>query len=98
MGGLSKIMTKQASLPGMTETRIKKLQDLGDDWKETMLERVSLQSDENKKKKAIEAYMIEEKIPEYRLDDRRVFVIEEGDPHLKVVKTKKKKGEEEEDS
>lgn len=94
MGGLSKIMTKQGELPGMKPAKIKKLQDLGDDWKETMLERVSLGADEAKKKKAIEEYMIENTISEYALDDRRTFIIEKGEKKLKVVKIKTKKSDE----
>lgn len=87
---------KQAVLPGMKQEWIAKLQRLGDGWKKIMLDRVDLSAIEKKKKKAIEKYMLEEEIDEYQLDETRTFVIKNGEKHLEVVKSKRKKKDAEE--
>lgn len=91
MGGLAKTMGNQTVLPGMKEKRIAQLQKLGEKWKAIMMERVDMSTREKKAKEAVEKYMLSETIEEYRLDDDRVFTIEEGEKHLVVVKSKRKK-------
>jgi len=90
-------MLRQKKIPGVLPKRIEKLETLAEDYEEIKNERCEMTRKEVTAKKAVEGYMIEEKIKEYSVNSTTTFVIEEGEKHLKIVKSKMKESDDEDE-